>query len=401
MYVWSKAVWLAATVSHVLLVASAPTPVSLTEVKRSELDSRGTTYPTVSGRLFNINGVNQYFAGTNAWWLGHLWSDADVDQAVSQMAATKYKVVRTWAFGNTNNPATETNVYFQTLNSSGQYINYNPSNGIARLDYAVKKAEQAGLKLIMTLLNEFDDLGGINTYINAFGGDHNGFYTNARAQTAYRNYIRFIVNRYKASPAIFSWELCNEPHCVGCNTAVITKWASDTSAYIKSLDRNHMVSLGDEGWLGTTSSYVTGYEPDRFPYNGAQGVDFEKILQIPTIDFGTFHMYANLWGYPYSWGNKWIEQHNQIGKKYNKPVVFEEYAVPQSEDRATIMGGYQNTVVQKTSIAGAMNWQFGTSLPSGNNPFDEYALRWGEAVYQQLGVQFASVMNGKRAVATM
>ncbi|KAL8970169.1 MAG: hypothetical protein Q9183_001647 [Haloplaca sp. 2 TL-2023] len=400
MYLLSKVAWLAAAIPHILFVASAPAPISLTEVKGAELDARGVTYPSVSGRLFNIDGRTQYFAGTNSWWLGHLWSNADVDQAVSQMAATKYKVVRTWAFGNTNNPGTETNVFYQTLNSSGQFINYNPSNGIARLDYAVRKAEQAGLKLIMVLLNDWDDLGGINTYTNVYGGDHNGFYTNARAQTAYRNYIRFIINRYKSSPSIFAWELCNEPHCNGCNPAVITKWASDTSTFIKSLDRNHMVSLGDEGWLGPTSSYVTGYE-DRFPYNGAQGVDFEKILAIPTIDFGTVHMYANLWGYPYSWGNQWIEQHNQIGKKLNKPVVLEEYAVPGSEDRLGIMGGYHDTVAKKTSLAGAMNWQFGTDLPSGNVPFDEYALRWGESGYQTLAVQFAGVMNGKRAVATM
>ena len=80
--------------------------------------------------------------------------------------------------------------------------------------------------------------------------------------------------------------------------------------------------------------------------------------------------------------------------------MLEEYAVPDHEDRVSIMGGYQNTVVQKTSLAGAMNWQFGTQFPSGTNPFDEYALRWGESVYQSLGTQFASVMNGKSAVAT-
>lgn len=49
--------------------------------------------------------------------------------AGSNVSQTGYKVVRTWGFGTTNNAATSTDVYYQVLNSSGQYFNYNPSNG--------------------------------------------------------------------------------------------------------------------------------------------------------------------------------------------------------------------------------------------------------------------------------
>jgi mannan endo-1,4-beta-mannosidase len=75
---------------------------------------------------------------------------------------------------------------------------------------------------------------------------------------AYQAYIAFVVNRYKSSSAIFSWELCNEQQCHGCDNSVIYNWASKTSAYIKSPDRQHMVTLGDEGWLcgGGDDSYA-------------------------------------------------------------------------------------------------------------------------------------------------
>lgn len=61
----------------------------------------------VAGRLFEIDGKVQYFAGkllytlqrhewilriigTNAWWLAHVSSNKDVDTAVSQMVKVSY-----------------------------------------------------------------------------------------------------------------------------------------------------------------------------------------------------------------------------------------------------------------------------------------------------------------------
>ena len=143
------------------------------------------------------------------------------------------------------------------------------------------------MKLVLPLLNNWDDLGGINTYTNAFGGSETSFYTDTRSQAAYRDYVEFIVNRYKSSSAIFAWELCNEPRCRGCDRSVITNWASSTSAFIKSLDSRHMVALGDEGWF---------YPPESdgsYAYSGYEGVDFEANLCIKTLDYGTFHLYPD------------------------------------------------------------------------------------------------------------
>ncbi|CAO1600550.1 hypothetical protein XANCAGTX0491_004233 [Xanthoria calcicola] len=421
MYFLSKLLLFAVAAVDVLLVHGAPTP--LEDTKSSELDRRIDTtsfsrVSTTSKRLFQLAGKTQYFAGallsnhaasttdmypgTNAWWLGHLPSNQDVDTAVAQMAATGYKVLRVWGFGTTNDASNrKDDVYYQVLNSSGQYFNYNPSNGIARLDYAVAAAQKKGLQLILPLLNNYDDLGGINTYTNVYGGDHNGFYTNAKAQAAYKAYIEFIVNRYKSSPAIFSWELCNEPVCPGCAASVITKWASDTSAYIKSLDPHHMVSLGDEGWLTATSAGTVPNYDQSHAYTGYNGVDFQRNLAIPTLDYGTFHMYYDLWGYNASWGSTWIAQHNAIGKALNKPVMLEEYAVREGLDRVGIVGPWQETVVKKTSVAADMLWQFGTVFPSGSRPLDDYAVYWNSSVLGVLGAQHAREMAAKKAVATL
>lgn len=165
-------------------------------------------------------------------------------------------------------------------------------SGIGRLDYVVSTAEAKGVKIVMPLLNNYGDLGGIPAYTSAFGGNSTSFYTDAKSQAAYRNYVQFIVNRYKKSPAIFAWELANEPRCSQCPSSVITNWATSISAYIKSLDSKHMVALGDEGWFDTASIGDGSYA-----YSGYEGVDFVKNLAIPTLDYGTFHCYPDQWGY--------------------------------------------------------------------------------------------------------
>ena len=309
------------------------------------------------------------------------------------------KTVRVWAFGNTNDPANEKNIYYQTLNSSGGYINYDANTGIARLDYAVQKAESLGIKLVMVLLNNFDDLGGINSYTNAFGGTHQTFFTNTAAQQAYQAYIKFIVKRYKKSNAVFSWELCNEPRCSGCDPSIITNWAKTTSQYIKSLDKQHMVAVGSEGWL--LPSYPLG--DGSYPYSGYEGVDSIALLNIPTIDYGTVHLYPFYWGKDYYWGIVWIQQHSDIGKAANKPVVLEEYAAPDAFTRGLWLPQYQDTVLRRTSIASDMVWQFGSQF-ANENPFDNFAIYYDTnptSEFQKIEAPQIKNMAAKRPVATI
>ncbi len=56
--------------------------------------------------------------------------------------------------------------------------------GIGRLDYVVSAAEAKGVKLVLPLLNNYNDLGGINVYNAAFGSTHPLFYTDAKSQAA-------------------------------------------------------------------------------------------------------------------------------------------------------------------------------------------------------------------------
>ncbi|KAL2838066.1 mannan endo-1,4-beta-mannosidase B [Aspergillus pseudodeflectus] len=353
----------------------------------------GGHIPRTVGRLFEIDGKVQYFAGTNCWWLGNLLDDSEVELAISQMADTGYKVVRTWGFFGVNDPTnpgqpTFYQVLNETLYKGGWGINYGP-NGIHRLDVVVSLAEKYGIKLVMVLMNNWNDFGGINIYSNAFGSNATTFYTNPDAQRAYRNYVKFIVNRYKSSSAIFSWELGNEPRCKGCDPSVIYNWATEISQMIKKIDRKHMVTLGDEGWLCPPEGDGT------YAYDCSEGVDFVRNLEIKTLDYGTFHMYPESWGYNYTWGNEWIRQHDAIGARAGKPVKFEEYGAP--INHTEIERPWQLTVLKETSLAADFIWQFGSVLPeSGTTWGDVNSIYYGTEEYEILGFKHVAEMRRKR-----
>lgn len=97
------------------------------------------------------------------------------------------------------------------------------------------------LAVLIFLIYKQTDYGGMQAYCTYYGIALTDWYTSAAAQAQYQTYIAAVVSRYKTSTAIFAWELANEPRCTGCATSVITTWATTTSAYIKSLDPNHMV----------------------------------------------------------------------------------------------------------------------------------------------------------------
>ena len=175
----------------------------------------------------------------------------------------------------------------------------------------------------------------MDQYVVWFGKKyHHEFYTDEQIKDAYKNYVSTLVNRvnhyngvvYKDDPTIFSWELANEPKCrnheefdalEGWDTQTIPKWADEMSRYIKSIDPNHMVSVGDEGWLNTGVKHWTR--------QGYDGVDHEALCAVEDIDFCTFHLYPDDWGTGVKFGADWIREHIDIAKRLNKPTVLEEY----------------------------------------------------------------------------
>ena len=54
---------------------------------------------------------------------------------------------------------------------------------------------------------------------------------------------------YKDDPTIFAWELANEPRAEGDQSGnILNEWITEMSAYIKSIDDNHLVTTGVIGF---------------------------------------------------------------------------------------------------------------------------------------------------------
>ncbi|KAJ5481176.1 mannan endo-1-4-beta-mannosidase F [Penicillium diatomitis] len=349
-------------------VKSTTTAPPKTTTTTSGPVSTSTVFPHTNGLNFTIDGETSYFAGTNSYWIGFLTNNADVDLVMQHLSSSGLRILRVWGFNDVNNlPGTGT-VWFQHLTSSGATINTG-ADGLQRLDYVVSSAEKHGIKLIINFVNNWSDYGGINAYVNAFGGSATTWYTNTVAQTTYQAYIKAVVSRYISSPAIFAWELANEPRCKGCDTSVIYDWAKATSAYIKGLDPKHMVTLGDEGFGLTTDS------DGSYPFSFDEGLDFSKNLAIPTIDFGTLHLYPSSWGTSTDWGNLWIKAHGDACVAAGKPCLLEEYGYP--SNHCSIEAPWQATALHTKGIAGDLFWQYGDTLSSGQTSDDGNTIYYG------------------------
>ena len=65
------------------------------------------------------------------------------------------------------------------------------------------------------------------------------------------------------------------------------------SAFVKTIDGNHMVEAGLEGFYGPSSEDKQKFNP--FGMNLYTGTDYVRFGQISTIDFTTVHSYPDIW----------------------------------------------------------------------------------------------------------
>jgi len=254
----------------------------------------------------------------------------------------------------------------------------------------VKMAGEKGLKLLVTLTNNWADYGGMDVYTTNLGGSfHDDFYTNPKIIAAYKNYVRAVVTRHLLDPTIFAWELANEPRCSAdgtrnlpasttCTPATLTRWIQEMSSFIKSIDPFHMVTVGDEGYLNSDS------ESDDWAYNGSTG-DNAAYVAVKDIDFGTFHLYPDWWTKTVQWANQFVVDHGTVQKNAKKPVIMEEYGWMTDVARLSNLGTVSNTtrveaegLWQATALSARMPdlyWQLGVSgLSFGDSTDDGFTI---------------------------
>ena len=178
------------------------------------------------------------------------------------------------------------------------------------------------------------------------------------AQELFYNHIRAIVGRtnsitgkpYRDDPAIFAWQIGNEPRCFSDDSAVrdgFIAWLTESARIIKELDPNHMLSTGNEGFMGCEQDW----ELTR------------RVNSIPGVDYMTIHIWPYNWGWvkeddlhhghdhahhhhdgtcPEDRVKDYIRQHASLAGELRLPVVAEEFGFPRdgfSPDRSAGTAG--------------------------------------------------------------
>ena len=212
-----------------------------------------------------------------------------------------------------------------------------------KLSYALYKAGQCGIKLIIHFVNNWDDYGGMNQYVEwspttdksltnnpwGQGPKHNQFYTDINTKQYYKDHINRLLNRtntltgikYKDDSTIMAWELANEPRVEGdLSGDTLENWINEMAAHVKSIDSSHLLATGMEGFYDENG----GTDWKR---NGYTGTDFIKHHQDSNIDLATFHVWPDAghgWGFDYDQTMDWVQRHidESHGTLINKPVIL-------------------------------------------------------------------------------
>lgn len=325
------------------------------------------------GQSFMVGGQPFRIVGTNNYYM-HYASHDMIDSVLDDAKDMGLNTIRVWGFmegvshGHTMQP--EPGIYTPPAGVK---------SALEKLDYTVSEAKKRGIRVVIVLTNNWGDFGGMQQYVDWFNGTHHDdFYKDINIKDAYKNYVKHLIehkNRYtgiinKDEPTILTWELANEPRAQSDNTGeLLLNWTKEMSDFVRELAPHQLIALGSEGFFNREGN-------TDWTYNGGEGVDWGRIITLPNINYGTFHLYPEHWGKHNAeeWGTQWIKEHAKAAKKANKPAVLEEYGIGKNEpqNRDFIYHKWTNTAYQ-AGLAGSMFWILtGTDPDQPNNLYPDY-----------------------------
>jgi len=342
-----------------------------TRAVSADVDPQGNLFVKRAGPELRLKGKIYRFAGSNNYYLMYK-SHFMVDDVLQAAKDSNFRVLRMWGSleignqdGSNSIQGKADGTYFSYWDGTAPAYNDGP-DGLQRLDYVLYKAGQLGIRVVIPLVNNWNAFGGMDQYVRwANGQYHDQFYTDPLIRQWYKNWIAHLLNRtnaytgvqYKDDPTIMTWELANEPRCLSagayprspnCTVQTLITWANEMSTFIKSIDENHLVSVGDEGF------YCIPGATD-WTDNCGEGVDTIAFTKLPNIDVMSFHLYPDHWGKSIAWGTQWIKRHFADARKLNKPAMLGEFGLLDKSIRNPVYKEWTDTVF-KSGGAGALYW---------------------------------------------
>jgi mannan endo-1,4-beta-mannosidase len=349
----------------------------------------------VNNAHFSVNDKPYYFIGTNFWYgaiLGSKGEGGNRERLIQELDFLQSKGIANLrvligADGTNGIPSKVE----PTLQIKAGVYNDAIFDG---LDFLLSELGKRNMKAVLFFTNSWEWSGGYSQYLNWAGKGKNPVpsvdgwpaYMEFVKQYAgcdecrqmLKNQIKYVVSRtnrytnkkYTEDPAIFSWQIGNEPRAFSdANKPLFIAWLKDISAYIKSLDKNHLVSIGSEGQWGCEMDMKL----------------FEQIHSDPNIDYLTMHIWPKNW----SWldvkdmpgtlqtsidkTSEYMNNHMTVARKLSKPIVLEEFGFPRDHhqytltDTTSLRDAYYTSVFEKILksskekdvLAGCNFWAWG------------------------------------------
>ena len=223
---------------------------------------RAGTKLVLQGKPYRFTGLNIYNANSRGSCWYAMASGPTLGQSLTAIGPRK-EAFRAW--------------FFQSQATTGGQRDWRA------FDHTLSVARSHGVKVVATLANQWGDC-------EAGGYKTDSWYTSGYKQldpggiASYRKWVSQVVTRYRNNPTILAWQLINEaevkpsrdaPGCSANPAAILKSFAADVSGLIKSIDRNHLVSLGTIGG----------------GHCGTQSTLYRNVHNIPAIDLCEYHDY--------------------------------------------------------------------------------------------------------------
>jgi len=321
---------------------------------------------------FMLEGRPFRFTGANVAVMYRDEDRARMPETLAQAAQAGMKVVRVWAFGEGGTddvqPIGDFNDWPRTFFFRKTPDEWN-EKAFVELDRTIAEAARHNLRVQLCLTNWWRDTGGVTQYLRWAGikdaDDDKApfgvnveramlFYTNETTRRLYRQHVEKIATRrntitgvlYRDDPTIFGYELMNEAQSQTFRWPERRAWFAEMSAYLKSLDPDHLVVPGDWGYR-----------------SAAERREWLADHALPNIDYCDVH------NYPINDHDSYVESlaalhefvDNRVAAAWSlqKPLVFGEFGMGPEGHKGISQVDWFRTFYEataRTGCGGVMFW---------------------------------------------